>query len=419
MATQYGLMAFQGKVGPYWATLTTEQKLRYGSSGNELVASGMADLVSKVNAMSTDYTRELIIEIADAWTDTTINYSSISNRHYSITLTSSVNGARSSAYHYGNVNAGYYANYGAVITNSEQKLTTVDGVRAKNTRTDGVVFQLMGSRPIIKNNIVLGGGYGTLLVDGSLVYNNIFYGLTNTGLAIFNKYGADSGVYANNLCTGCGKGVDGQYSGATVVNNISIGNSTNWGTIPNYTNWWSHNVGEVGDTVWGTDVILADTSIFIDFANQNYRPANSLSPQVNSGIVYPLMDMIDIAGVIRPNYEPSTYPNNLVDRGPFEYDFGNGLAPLQVPLAFSGMAEGSVLAVYKTSDGSAIISPTTISAPGSYSTTYSYTGDTQITVVVRKGTSGTKYLPYTAPGLITSSGFALIVNQVVDGVLNG
>ena len=33
--------------------------------------------------------------------------------------------------------------------------------------------------------------------------------------------------------------------------------------------------------------------------------------------------------------------------------------------------------------------------------------------------SGTKYLPYTAPGLITSSGFSLIVNQVVDGVLNG
>lgn len=95
------------------------------------------------------------------------------------------------------------------------------------------------------------------------------------------------------------------------------------------------------------------------------------------------------------------------------------VAPKSVSITISGMAEGSVLAAYKISDGAAIISPTTIGATGSYSTTYSYTGDTQIEVVARKGTSGTKYLPYSAPGLITSTGFSLIVNQVIDGVLNG
>ena len=42
-----------------------------------------------------------------------------------------------------------------------------------------------------------------------------------------------------------------------------------------------------------------------------------------------------------------------------------------------------------------------------------------ITVVVRKATGGTKYLPYSAPGLITSGGFGMVVSQVEDLVLNG
>lgn len=93
--------------------------------------------------------------------------------------------------------------------------------------------------------------------------------------------------------------------------------------------------------------------------------------------------------------------------------------PLLVDIEISGMAEGSVMAIYKKSDGSAIVNPTTIGASGSYSMTYNYTVDTPIEVVVRKGTSGIKYLPYKAPGLITNTGFALIVNQIEDTVLNG
>lgn len=74
------------------------------------------------------------------------------------------------------------------------------------------------------------------------------------------------------------------------------------------------------------------------------------------------------------------------------------------------------MAIYKTSDGTAIVSPTIIGASGSHMLTYDYVNDTQIEIVVRKGTSGTRYLPYSAPGLITENGFALIVNQVEDTI---
>jgi len=161
------------------------------------------------------------------------------------------------------------------------------------------------------------------------------------------------------------------------------------------------------------------STVFVDWTNNDFRPASASSPQVDAGGVISQINAVDIVGNVRPSYKASTFPNNLWDCGPFEYDHGEGLAPLQVTLAFSGMAEGSVLAVYKTSDGAAIISPTTIGASGSHSTTYSYTGNVQITVVVRKGTTTPYYLPYSAPGLITSTGFSLIVNQVPDGILNG
>jgi hypothetical protein len=130
-----------------------------------------------------------------------------------------------------------------------------------------------------------------------------------------------------------------------------------------------------------------------------------------------IMDATDIKNAARPSYKNGSATD--WDIGAYEFDWGYGLAPLKVDLAFSGMAEGSIMAVYKTSDGTAIISPTAIGSSGRHSTTYSYTEETQIEVVVRKGTSGTKYLPYSAPGLITATGFSLIVNQVADGVLNG
>ena len=117
---------------------------------------------------------------------------------------------------------------------------------------------------------------------------------------------------------------------------------------------------------------------------------------------------------VRPNYESASYPDNLWDIGPFEYDHGEGLAPSSVTISITGMVSGSEIAIYKASDMSAILAPQ--STPGSYSGTYTYTGDTNIIVRVRKGTSATRYLPYEYAGTITSTGFQLVVSQIPDTI---
>lgn len=90
--------------------------------------------------------------------------------------------------------------------------------------------------------------------------------------------------------------------------------------------------------------------------------------------------------------------------------------PLIVDISVSGMVSGSNFVIYDTNDHSALFGPITIGEDGSFSSTYTHTSDKSITVVVRKGTGETKYLPYSAPGLITENGFALIVNQVEDTI---
>jgi hypothetical protein len=161
---------------------------------------------------------------------------------------------------------------------------------------------------------------------------------------------------------------------------------------------------------------ICATTDFTDYANKIFTPASSSSPQIN---ILPFSDgdglpREDILNLLRPNYEPVSFPDNKGDAGPFEFDHGNGLAPLTVPISINGIASGSVLAIYKASDMSVIASPATTS--GSYSASYTYTGDTNIIVRVRKGSAATKYLPYEYNGTITSTGFSLTVAQILDPI---
>lgn len=158
------------------------------------------------------------------------------------------------------------------------------------------------------------------------------------------------------------------------------------------------------------------SSDFIDYTNKNFRPAFETSPQVESitledGDSIPRYDLLDS---VRPNYEASSFPNNKATAGPFEFDHGEGLAPLTVSLSITGMASGSEFAIYKSADMSEIVAPQATS--GSYSGSYTYTGDMAIIVRVRKGTAATKYLPYEYSGTITAAGFSLNVSQIPDPI---
>ena len=169
----------------------------------------------------------------------------------------------------------------------------------------------------------------------------------------------------------------------------------------------------VFDTTATAGVVSA--SDFTNATSYDFTPALSSSPQIN---FVPPLDY-DLPGyavndAVRPNYEAATFPNNHSDAGPFEFDHGEGLAPSTVTISITGMASGSEIAIYKASDMSVILAPQSTS--GSYSGTYTYTGDTNIIVRVRKGTSVTRYLPYEYAGTITSTGFQLVVSQIPDTI---
>lgn len=338
----------------------------------------------------------------------------------------------------------------------------------------------------------------------SNIYNNIVYNL-QTGISVAGSQNARGSIIYNNLCAACVNGISSASSMSvdlTVCNNISIGNTNNWGSrayVPTCASA-SGNAGESTDfitvtfsnssglllvnqtahgfsangpvrfidggsavaptgvtlntryfvktvvsvnsytiaptsggtaiaytaagsgtikvpLIWGntgaTDVTVNSAS-FTDYPNKDFTPASSSSPQVNAGVMIYSGWGQDVADDVRPNYESATYPNNVWDIGPYEFDHGEGLAPASVTISITGMASGSEFAVYKASDMSEIVAPT--STAGSYSGTYTYTGDTNIIVRVRKGSAATKYLPYEYTGTITSTGFALVVSQIPDPI---
>lgn len=308
-----------------------------------------------------------------------------------------------------------------VVINIQVSNVIIDGIFAEGSGTE-YCFQVYGYRENIEfySCIAKGGrnGFyapGQTTTAGYFAYNCIAYNSSEYGFFFEGRpyYQAE---IINCTAYNCNAS-NNEYRGGISINNfgkiincISISNTiNNFYDLPGVTvkNCISKDTSLNGIATCQTGVTAAST--FIDAANGDFRLLSTASAK-DSGAFLDAVPLTDIIGVHRD-------PANI-DIGAYEYDVGY-VPVLQVTLSISGMAEGSIMAVYKTSDGSAIISPTTISASGSYSTTYSYTGDTQITVVVRKGTSGTKYLPYSAPGLITSGGFGLVVSQVEDLVLNG
>lgn len=441
--TIYCLLTQNGSAGSYWSGLPISDpggganyRERYGdaTNGYRVYSSYYAWQVDLVNHR--DAAKRMVLEIQGKWDDTVdpgSDNASYLTGYYSITITSMVNGQRDhDSFHGGVINGGwrllYTANRMAIVP--YQQRITVDGIEIYQNRTSpGVVPVSLGSMfpsQTIKNCILRGySGAIDISCAVATIVNNIFHDCVGYGILVNSSArGVD---VAFNIAVGCGTGFDSSATffasgSGRILNNISIGNTVNWSTETSSLNnniLAKNNCGLSSDTIWDTasSAIALTTTDFYNYGAGDFRPALSSSPQVDVEAAQPDLDIADIIGNARPNY--NMQDPDLVDCGPFEFDHGNGLAPQQVTLSISGMAEGSVLAIYKTSDGTTIVSPVTIGASGSHSITYSYTGDTQITVVVRKSTSGTKYLPYSAPGLITSAGFTLIVNQVIDGVLNG
>lgn len=89
--------------------------------------------------------------------------------------------------------------------------------------------------------------------------------------------------------------------------------------------------------------------------------------------------------------------------------------PTSVTLTLNNVISGSRCLIQDVS-GNILMSKgaesSTVSEP------YTYIGDVEITVRVRKSSDSPKYLPYESGGTISTSGFSLTVNQILDSIIS-
>ena len=230
---------------------------------------------------------------------------------------------------------------------------------------------------------------------------------------------------AHNLAVSCDTGFicDGTTNHTEFVNNIAFDNTTNWGAAG--TGTCTHNAGETGDTIWDTSGTTAipgvTTSDFTDYAGGDYSIANSTSILVNSGTDYfDLLTDVDITDAVRPNYESATFPDNLVDVGPFEYDHGEGLAPSTVTIRIkvediSGDPIDNVrVRLLKTSDDSVVLEGLTNASGIIEDTSFTYTSDVPVYGWTRKSSSSPFYKQGVISGTITENGLNTTIIMIVD-----
>lgn len=354
----------------------TQYAGRWGDSGSERCYAGIvAAIAARGSASALD---EEVWELGEAFNEiyggpkTTTVYSA------ALRITSTINGVRTEAYHGGIIGMGFAIHY---ISTSQVALSLgwygqeVDGFTVRAIATSGTASAVFlnikagcSMRRMILSSAANGGtatavtslvvieccliyGFGTGIVigqygGGNRLLNNIF--VKNTNYGIYTTSGTTTQIY-------------GFY-----YNNISIGNGTNWGPQSPQVEGASGNAGLSTDTPWvtagGSSVSMA-TSDFMNWANNDFRPALSTSPQVDSGVSYYNFLPFDIADGERPNYNNGGA--EALDVGCYEFDNGFGPHPASINLTLQGVVAGSEVRIYRVSDNtelagveSCVINPT-------------------------------------------------------------
>jgi len=147
-------------------------------------------------------------------------------------------------------------------------------------------------------------------------------------------------------------------------------------------------------SVWCSETPLlvdmtAPEDIFVDWGNNDFRLVAG-SPLINAGIDSSAsMDAKDMLGNVRPNYESATYPDNLWDVGPFEYDHGEGDAP--ETLTISNLTTGSRVIATRADTNASL--GTAAESSGTATISIGYSGTVNIEARNASGTPA--YIPWT------------------------
>lgn len=377
---------------------------RWGSSGSERCYDGIESMLTARNAAYSRIIPELI-EFGEAFTEyatygRTLRVGNAPQTSYE----SRVADARTLAYHGGVIGAGYVnlvSNYGHIAGS----VTTIDGLQFEHlsAAATGIVMSTLGThlKSTVRNCIFLGksitSGSKGLQIQGGLVdaQRNLAVGFTE-GITHYDSGGG--GIIGSNTVVKCGYGFRSSgdsltYRYSTWCNNISVGNTTNWGTQPNTLEFASGNFGETGNTPWitaGGATGAMTTANFVDFANNDFRLTSS-SPAVDAGIEYYGITTTDIADAECPNYNNGSAEG--FDVGCYEYDHGYGNHPATATIALTSLVAGSRVLITRDDTGAALYNDT----PGvSLSLTTSYLGN--FTVIVRKASASPYYREFAAGG---------------------
>lgn len=343
--------------GAYFSGLTSAQKLRYGSAGSERIYDGLVSWNSgRSGASALD---EEICEIGEAFTELVTSFLNITVPSAVREVTTKVDGVRSAAFHNGVLGAGYifdctYGSYGQLWFTKH--FTTVDGFTTRTSSANAdpgihinaVNCSVLGMVVYKAVTATAGAGMNMTASSGSVIKNCLVVGQYN-GIEI-NNYVFAATITNNTVVKSVNYGITRVSAGTFsiqghVYNNISVGNGTNWqGASAPTLLGGSNNAGESGNTVWGSSAVTMSTSDFADYANNDFRPASSSSPQTEGGALYYGPLAYDIADAVRPNYTNGGAA--YYDVGAYEFDHGYGPWPLSTTVTFAGVNAGSEIRVY-------------------------------------------------------------------------
>lgn len=340
-----------------------------------------------------------------------------------ITITSLVNGVRSTAFHGGVYGTGYTIALYALNLGSFSK---VDGITiiANTPAQSGGLVNCTGSTLATLSNCILYGGdtaycYGIQVgnSDSLLTVTNNLFLVLKEGIV---NYGATHAKVSHNIVAKCGNGIYSFGNGTTFrygywYNNISVGNTLNYGAISTDLQGASGNFGAAGNSPWvkgaGTTGVISTTD-FMDYANNDFRPALATSPQVDAGIVFYGVPAIDLAGDDRPNYNNGGA--EAYDVGAYEFDHGFGPHPASHTLTLTNVVVGSRILIRDQAD-----TTTHYSADAASSTVVvvvTVYGDSRDDwyIKVRKGSAAPFYQPYRTQMTASAGASSIYVSQIED-----
>lgn len=391
---------------------------RYGTAGSERIYDGVTNWNSTRLSVASPYDIE-VCEIGEGFSDiitavfevTVPSARNIITTEIGADFEKGISGTRTTGFHFGKfpnttidsmtIDDGYIVYNSSITSGSLFKMTryrdTLDGISIMNNISASTTASDLGTQCRMYNCQLLNVGASLVGTGTQLRFalaeavNCLFYrwstgaafGSSQSGLFFVNNT-----LVKNNAAFSSTSTVRGFY-----YNNISIGNTTNWPTVPTSCEGASNNAGLSGEAwITGSGVrFTIATTDFSNYASNNFKAASSSSPQVENGIAPYGAPVIDISGHVRPDYmggSPAYY-----DIGCFEFDHGNGPWPATSNISITGIITGSRVLITKDSDNSVIYND----VPGtSLNLSTSFIGD--FNVVIRKASSSPFYKEFLASG---------------------